>query len=142
MLELTRSDAGAERLAAAGAQAHRGILEDVDSLRRGVAQADGVIHCAFDHDFSNFVANCEKDRPVIEAMGAELAGTARPLVITSGVGMGDPGNGEPAREDMFNLGHPNSGIAAEMAGAALLEAGVNLLVMRLPQVHDRASSRP
>ncbi|WP_458094267.1 SDR family oxidoreductase [Roseomonas sp. WA12] len=133
---LTRSEEGAERLAAMGAQAHRGALEDTDSLRRGVALADGVIHCAFDHDFPNFVANCEKDRRVIEAMGAELAGSDRPIVITSGIGLGDPGHGELAREDVFNPAHPNPRRTSEIAGAELLEAGVNVSIMRLSQIHD------
>jgi nucleoside-diphosphate-sugar epimerase len=136
VLGLTRSAAGAEALIASGAQAHRGTLEDPDSLRSGAAKADGVIHCAFDHDFSNFVANCEKDMRVIEAMGAALAGSDRPLVITSGTGMGSPGHGQLAREDIFSLEHPNPRKASEIAGAAQLAAGVNVSVVRLPQVHD------
>ncbi|MBO1081608.1 SDR family oxidoreductase [Roseomonas haemaphysalidis] len=136
VLGLTRSAAGAERLAALGAQAHRGALDDLVSLRRGAAKADGVIHCAFDHDFSNYATNCENDRRVIEAIGTELAGSDRPLVITSAIGMGSPGHGEPAREEIFNLDHPNPRRASEFAGGALLQAGVNVSVMRLPQVHD------
>jgi len=136
VLGLTRSDHSAQSLEAAGAQAHRGTLEDLDSLRAGAAQADAVIHTAFDHDFSNFVANCEKDRRVIEAMGSVLKGSDRPLIITSGTGMGDPGNGQPATEDVFNTDHPNPRIASELAGNAMLEAGVNVSVVRLPQVHD------
>jgi nucleoside-diphosphate-sugar epimerase len=136
VLGLTRSEAGAQALAAAGAQVHRGSLEDPDSLRAGAAQADGVIHCAFDHDFSNFAANCQKDSRAIQALGSALAGSDRPLVITSGTGMGDPGDGRPATEDVFNLDHPNPRSASEVAGAAALEAGVNVSVMRLPQVHD------
>lgn len=136
VLGLTRSDAGAEALVAAGAEAHRGDLEDLESLRRGAAQVDGVIHCAFDHDFSNFVANCEKDRRVIEALGAALGGSGRPLVITSGTGMGNPDSGQPATEDVFNLDHPNPRKASELAGAAVAANGGNVSVVRLPQVHD------
>ncbi|MFD2138447.1 SDR family oxidoreductase [Novosphingobium resinovorum] len=105
-------------------------------MRAGAVNADAVIHTAFDHDFSNFVANCEKDRRVIAALGAVLKGSERPLLITSGTGIGDPGDGTPAVEDVLNLHHPNPRIASEMAGQALLEDGVNVAVMRLPQVHD------
>ena len=136
VIGMTRSDAGAQALAAAGADVHRGTLEDPDSLRSGAAKADAVIHLAFDHDFSNFVANCEKDKRVIAALGSALAGSDRPLLITSGTGAGSRGNGEPATEDVFNTDHPNPRLASEIAGQALLEAGVNVSVMRLPQVHN------
>jgi nucleoside-diphosphate-sugar epimerase len=135
VLGLTRSDAGAQSLVAAGAEAHRGTLEDLESLRSGAAQSDGVIHCAFDHDFSRFVANCEKDKRAIEALGAALIGSDRALVITSGVGMGAE-HGRPAIEDVFNPSHPNPRVASELAGASLSAAGVNVVVVRLPQVHD------
>jgi nucleoside-diphosphate-sugar epimerase len=136
VLGLTRSDAGAQALVAAGAEAHRGTLEDPQSLRRGAAESDGVIHCAFDHDFSNFVANSEKDGRAIEALGSALAGSDRPLVITSGTGFGSAAPGETAIEDVFNSSSPHPRKASELAGASLLEAGVNLSVVRLPQVHD------
>ena len=136
VLGLTRSDAGARSLAAAGAVAHRGDLEDLDSLRAGAARADAVIHTAFDHDFTNFVANCEKDRRVIEALGSTLKGSDRPLIITSGTGMGDAGLGQPATEDVFNANNPSPRVASELEGNAMLEAGIDLRVMRLPQVHD------
>ena len=136
VLGLTRSDAGAQSLAAAGAEVHRGTLEDLESLRSGAAQSDGVIHCAFDHDFSNFVANCEKDRRAIGALGAALAGSDRPLVITSGTGMGNTVHGQPATEDAFHADNPHPRKASELAGASMLEAGINVSVVRLPQVHD------
>jgi nucleoside-diphosphate-sugar epimerase len=136
VLGLTRSDAGSRALEKAGAEVHRGSLEDPDTLRSGAAQADAVIHTAFDHDFSRFVANCEKDRRAIEAIGAALKGSDRPLVITSGVGFGDAGHGRLASEEVVNFEHPNPRVASEMAGAAMSEAGVNVSVVRLPQVHD------
>ena len=136
VIGLTRSDEGARRLADAGAGVHHGTLEDPESLHRGAAKADGVIHAAFDHDFSNFVANCEKDRRAIEALGSALKGSDRPLIITSGTGMGSAGHGKPAVEDIFDTSHPNPRSASETAGNAMLERGVNVSVMRLPQVHD------
>jgi len=133
---LTRSDAGAEALSAAGAEVHRGSLEDPDSLASGAAAADGVIHCAFDHDFSNFLANCEKDRRAIEALGGALMGSDRPLLITSGTGLGLADGAALATEDVLNLDHPNPRTASEQAAEALVAKGVNLSVVRLPQVHD------
>lgn len=141
VLGLTRSDAGAQSLIAAGAEVHRGNLEDPESLRSGAAKSDGVIHCAFDHsafgnDFSKFVEVCEQDRRAIEALGDALRGSDRPLVITSGTGMGNPIPGQPGTEDHFDPNHPNPRKASEVAGASVAEGGVNVSVVRLPQVHD------
>ena len=136
VLGMTRSDLGADTLIAAGAEVHRGTLEDVDSLRSGAGKADAVIHTAFDHNFSNFAANCEKDRRAIEALGAGLSGSNCSLIITSGTGIANAVPGQPATEDAFNADHPNPRIASELAGAALLAAGINVSVVRLPQVHD------
>jgi nucleoside-diphosphate-sugar epimerase len=141
VLGLTRSDAGARSLIAAGAEVHRGNLEDPESLRSGAAQSDGVIHCAFDHsafgnDFSKFVEVCEKDRRAIEALGDALRASDRPLVITSGTGMGNAVPGQPATEDHFDPRHPNPRKASEVAGASVAQRGVNVSVVRLPQVHD------
>jgi len=136
VLGLTRSDAGAQSLIAAGAEVHRGNLEDPESLRIGAAKSDGVIHLAFDHDFSNFVAICEKDRRAIEALGDALVGSDRPLVITSGTGMGNAVPGQPATEDHFDPNHPNPRKSSELAGASVAARGVNMSIVRLPQVHD------
>lgn len=136
VIGLTRSPAGARVLAQAGADAHLASLDDPTALAKGAEKADAIIHTAFDHDFSNFAANCEKDRRVIGALGAVLEGSNRPLLITSSIGMGNPGHGEPAREDVFDAHHPNPRVASELAGQDLLQAGVNLGVVRLPQVHD------
>lgn len=136
VLGMTRSDDGARALEAAGAEVHRGTLEDPDSLSSGAAQADALIHTAFDHDFSKFVENCEKDKRAIAALGAALAGSDRPLVITSGTGVGGARHGELATEDVFNSSHPNPRIASELAGHVLLDAGINVSVVRLPQVHN------
>ncbi len=136
VLGLTRSDGGARWLEEAGAEVHRGTLGDPGSLASGAAQADAVIHTAFDHDFSNFVANCEKDRRVIEAMGGVLAGSNRPFIITSGTGMGSAEPGRPATEDVVDWNNPNPRVASERAGAEQAAKGVSVAVVRLPQVHD------
>jgi len=141
VLGLARSDEGARALMAAGAEVHRGNLEEPETLRSGAAKSDGVIHCAFDHsafgnDISKFVEVCEKDRRAIEALGDALRGSDRPLVITSGTGMGNAVPGQPATEDHFDLNHPNPRKASEVAGASVAERGVNVSVVRLPQVHD------
>jgi nucleoside-diphosphate-sugar epimerase len=131
VLGLTRSDAGAKSLLAAGAQVHRGDLEDLDSLRRGAAAADGVIHTAFNHDFSKFKANCETDRQVIETLGAALAGTDRPLVVTSAIGILPPGrlSTEQAVPGTGAAGHPRS--ASEEAADTVAARGVRVSVVRL-----------
>jgi nucleoside-diphosphate-sugar epimerase len=137
VLGLCRSDDKAAALSAAGAESHRGTLEDLDSLRQGVARADGVVHLAFSHDFSKFVGNCEDDRRVITALGAALVGSTRPLIVTSGTPIANTVPGEPAREDNATVGsdkHPRA--ASEEAAAAVAADGANVSVVRLPQVHD------
>ena len=138
VLGLTRSNAGARWLEQAGAEAFHGALEDPDGIASGAAQADAVIHTAFDHDFSRFVENCEKDRRVINAMGGALAGSDRPMIITSGTGMGGPGPGEFAVETVFDRDNPNPRRLSELAGEEVAKRGVSVAVVRLPQVHDTA----
>jgi nucleoside-diphosphate-sugar epimerase len=134
VLGLTRSDEGAAALTAAGAEPHRGSLEDLDSLKSGAAASDGVIHLAFNHDFSKWAENCELDRRAIAALGSVLVGSDRPLIVTSGTAAART-PGRPSTEDDA----PNSPIPrviSEHAAAAVLAQGVRVMVMRLPQVHD------
>jgi len=134
---LTRSDVGAESLAAAGAEAHRDDIYDLDGLRAGAAKSDGVIHLAFNHDFSKFVENCETDRRAIEALGSVLEDSERPLIITSGTGMANTQPGVPAVEDGATISSnviPRA--ASEEAAAALAARGGRVIVVRLPQVHN------
>lgn len=137
VLGLCRSDDRTAALADAGAEVLRGSLEDMDSLKAGAARSDGVIHLAFNHDFSTFVANCEDDRRVIGALASVLAGSERALIVTSGTAIANTVPGRPAEEDNAIVGaavHPRA--ASEEAGAAAAAEGVNVSVVRLPQVHD------
>ena len=141
VLGLTRSDAGAESLRAAGAEVHRGDLDDLESLRKGAALSDGVIHTAFNHDFSKYVANCEADRQVIEAIGSALVASDRPLIITSGTGIANTEPGQLAMEE--NAAASSAVIpraASEEAAASVAARGVNVSVVRLPQVHDQVKA--
>ena len=136
---MARSDAGQtpSLLIAAGAEAHRGDLEDLESLRRGADKSDGVIHTAFVHDFSKFVENCEIDRRAIEALGAVLAGSDRPLIVTSGVALLAPGRvsteDDAAPSDSLRVSPQCVGRGSRLSMASL---GVRASVVRLaPQVH-------
>lgn len=137
VLGLCRSEAKAAALAAAGAEVHRGSTDDVESLHSGAARSDGVIHLAFNHDFANYLANCEDDRRVIAVLGQALVGSGRPLIVTSGTGMTSAAPGQPATEAgaaMSSEVMPRA--ASEEAAQAAVAQGVNVSVMRLPQVHD------
>jgi len=135
VLGLARSDAGAKSLAAAGAnvKVHRGDVEDLDSLRSGVAASDAVIHTAFVHDFSRFKEVCEIDRRAIETLGAALVGTDRPFIVTSATGAVFTPGRISTEEDAPNAPMPR---VSEQAGAAVEAKGVHVSVIRLPQVHD------
>jgi nucleoside-diphosphate-sugar epimerase len=134
---LSRSDAGAEALTRAGAEVFRGDVNDLDRLRIAAEAAEGVIHTAFNHDFSNLQNHSEDDRKVIETLGAVLAGSSRPLVITSGTGLVRSKTGGMAVEtdDHFTSAEfPRA--ATEEAADILIARGCHVIVMRLPQVHD------
>jgi nucleoside-diphosphate-sugar epimerase len=139
VLGLCRSADKAVALAAAGAEVISGSIEEEACLKAAAARSDGVIHLAFNHDFSKFAANCEDDRRVIRALGAALAGSDRPLLVTSGTGMANTVPGQPAREDNAAISSqviPRA--ASEEAAASVAADGVNVSVVRLPQVHDTA----
>ena len=132
VLGLARSEASAAALVAAGAEVHRGSLEDMDSLRSGAAASDGVIHCAYIHDFSDMAGAAVADRGAIETIGVALAGSDRPFVITSGTLLVSPGS-LATEEDAPPVGpgsHPRA--AAEGLALALASRGVRVSVIRLP----------
>lgn len=117
VIGLARSDTSAAALSAAGVGVQRGALDDLDSLRHGATAADGVLHLAFMHDFSNFNDALTADLRAVEAMGSALEGSGKPLVIT---------------------GHRN-GEASENEMMALAERGVRSAVVWLaPSVHGPA----
>jgi nucleoside-diphosphate-sugar epimerase len=137
VLGLCRSEDKVAALAAAGAEVVRGSLQDEDGLKRAVGKSDGVIHLAFNHDFSNFVASCEDDRRVIEVLAGALKGSDRPLLVTSGTAIANTAQGQLAREDNAITGadkHPRA--ASEETATAMAAQGVNVSIVRLPQVHD------
>ncbi|SEN54285.1 Nucleoside-diphosphate-sugar epimerase [Chitinophaga rupis] len=134
VLGLARSDASAQKLVEAGAEMLRGDLEDLDSLRTGAAGADGVIHAGFIHDFTRFPEVCEVDRKAIETIGEVLAGSDRPLIVTSGTALVSPG--KLATEDIIPPLNPAWPRASEQAADTVCGLGVRAAVVRLsPSVH-------
>jgi len=135
VLGLTRSEASAEGLRKAGAEALHGNIEDLDSLRKGAADSDGVIHLAFNHDFSKFEQNARDERNAIGALGEALAGSKRPFLVTSGTGMAANLDGKPSAEDS-PIASWNPRAALEAVVGEFTGRGVITSIVRLPQVHD------
>jgi nucleoside-diphosphate-sugar epimerase len=136
VLGLSRSDASAAALKAAGADVHRGDLQHPETLQSGAAQSDAVIHLAFDHDFSKFAEHGEDERRAIVALGDAIAGTKKPLIVTSGLGLKRATEGRPFTEDDEPPGSRESPRTPEIAAAAVAQRGVPVQIIRVPQVHD------
>ena len=134
VLGLTRSDAGAQSLLAAGAEVLRGNVEDQANLRNGAEQCDGIIHCAFDHDFSKFKENAKIEKDAIMTLGTTLIGSDRPLIVSSGLGLASPKR--PVTEDVDEPAISPSPRVPEQVARAMSLQGVNVMVVRLPQVHN------
>jgi nucleoside-diphosphate-sugar epimerase len=132
---LTRSDAGVEQLKAAGAEVHRGDLQDLDSLRTGATGMDVVVNLAFNHDFSKFAENGADEIRAIEALGSVLK-QGKLLVVTSGVGMTSGEPGHVRTESDPPVDSPSIPRKPEQAARAIAEKGVHVAIVRLPQVHD------
>jgi nucleoside-diphosphate-sugar epimerase len=133
---LARSDHAAAAVASAGADVHRGSLEDFESLRRGAEASDGVIHTAFIHDFSQIEKSGPVDVRAIETMGEALAGSGRPLVIASAIGLLEPGHVRTEGDAPDPNGPGGHRAASELAAKSLAFRGVRSAIVRLaPSVH-------
>lgn len=130
---LARSDDNVRTLEKLGAKVHRGSLQDLESLKSGARDADGVIHLAFIHDFTKFAENGAIDKVAIEAMGDVLAGTNKPFIVTSGTGL--VASGVVITEDMRRESSAYVPRVSEQAGLAYAARGVRAMAIRLPQVH-------
>lgn len=134
---LARNDDNAAKLTAAGVSVHRGDLSDPASLAAGTAAADATIHCAFIHDFIQYVENIAIDRRAVEAMLAAIEGSGKAFIITSGTLMADHGR-EATEEDAASADGPGAARGAtELVVEGYARRGVRGMIVRLPQVHDR-----
>jgi nucleoside-diphosphate-sugar epimerase len=135
VLGLARSPSSAKILSDLGVEVHNGSLDDLESLKSGATQCDGVIHLAFVHEIkeiSDFAASCAKDRLAIEALGGVLAGTGKPLVVTSGILLlkGGEVRTEEDAPDMESFGAMRG--ASEQVTLELAKKGVKAMIIRLP----------
>lgn len=137
VIGLTRSDDGLQAIEKAGGEGLRGDVNDLEGLRKAVEQSEGVIHTAFNHDFSKFMESCEQDRKAITAMGEALAGSSRPMVITSSIGSSNTVPGTlPSEDNPTASSKVFPRAASDEAASALADRGVNVSIMRNPQIHD------
>lgn len=127
---LARAADKAGTLAATGAQVLCGTLDDLDALQAAAREADAVVHTAFNHDFSKFAENSGQDQRAIEAFGAALAGTRKPLLVTSGLAM--LATGRAATEDDVPAAHPGMPRKSEATARSLTARGVRAATVRLP----------
>ena len=132
VLGLARSDTAAASLAGAGAQVHRGALDDLASLREGAAGADAVVHTAFVHDFANIAAAAATDTRAIETLGEALAGSSRPLVVTSGTALIAPGRLTTEEDEPDPTLLATWPRRSEETALAMSARGVCASVVRLP----------
>jgi nucleoside-diphosphate-sugar epimerase len=131
---LARSEASAKAISEAGAEVLMGVLEDIDVLKKGASQAEGIIHTAFIHDFTQYAKASETDKAAIHAMGEAISGTNKPLVVTAGI-LGLPKTGEYITEESRAINSPRD---SEAAALTLATQGINASVIRLPpSVHDK-----
>jgi nucleoside-diphosphate-sugar epimerase len=134
VIGLARSEAAAARVEALGAEVLRGDLDDLDSLRAGAKDSDGVVHLGYNHDFSRMPEAAQTDRRAIDAIGGVLEGTDRPLLIASGTLGLAPGRVGTERERPDPSQHPR--IANAEAALSYVDRGVRSLVARFaPTVH-------
>ncbi|MCD8739253.1 SDR family oxidoreductase [Mucilaginibacter roseus] len=137
VLGLARSEASAQKLIEAGAEVHLGSLTDIESLKSGALQTDGIIHTGFIHDFSRFAESCEIDRNAILTMGEAIAGTGKPFIITSGLALLSTGRLLTEQDEVTPENSKSPRKASEEAAKSVAQMGVNVSVMRLPpSVHD------
>ena len=131
VLGLARSDAAAQKLEAAGITVQRGALEDHAVLKSSAGACDAVLHLGFSHDFSRFQESCDNERLVIAAFADAYRGSARPILVTSGVALA----GKIDEDTRVPASHPNPRIATEQAADTAIASGVDVRVVRLPIVH-------
>jgi len=140
VIGLARSDKSAKLLESLGVEVLRGSLDDLDSLKRGATNSDGVIHCAFIHDLSDYASSVKKDQTAIETLGTALEGTNRPLVVTSGI-LGLSTNKLAVEEDQANPAEAPRALSEDVT-LSFASKGVRASVIRLPpSVHGKGDQQ-